>query len=372
VAANGADGRSSARGHRNPAGAGRNRWRPGAWRAPECTKTTPAIALFQTGDAVRERVGPGIAASNVFRAYRAARGRRMNAKNCRRGLGSPVSLRSRTPGLRLRGNDVPGFSSAPIGVYLASPECRGVRCCWSTAGPFAEKSSQRRDAPAFRNGGLPLDRSSGPACSSNGGLDKALANIEALFASRAATCCGAPCRRLGPHLGLLTPFRPGLAAGILVTSRTAIAAAGSVLLPKRPLLPDSNVRRARVPWLLQPSRHLALWPAVYATGLHSGDGLRPLGGEYHRPRCLLFASFSSGWVGRYTQQGHPCCPYPGLAGAFVLHQVAAPKRRLVRTGDGGRRGIAETHRRPAQGRTPAGIGCGGLRGFSTLARFARV
>jgi altronate dehydratase len=190
----------------------------------------------------------------------------------------------------------------------------------------------------FETAGLPLDRFGWASVQLDGGIDKALGNVEAWFVRAGEQLSHAP--RLPVGLGALTlgllsaqPVGKAAAAALLRVARAVLEAGGSVLLPEGdPLLAVPEFRSK----LLGPTparATLAYGQPVTEAGLHlvqtdTDHWVENLAGI---GACGVHAFI--GLVGDSPQQGHPMLPLVQVAERSVLRASAAQDVDVILNGD---------------------------------------
>ena len=190
----------------------------------------------------------------------------------------------------------------------------------------------------FETAGLPLDRFGWASVQLDGGIDRALANVEAWFVRAGAALPPAP--RLPANLGALTlgllSAGPAKSAGPAVLARVAravLAAGGSVLLPEGDaLLADAGFRPA-VLGLTPPHATLAYGQPFTAPGLHlvQTDSDHWVENVAGLGACGVHVFL--GLVGDSPQQGHPMLPVLQVAARSVLPAAAAQDVDVILQGD---------------------------------------
>ena len=190
----------------------------------------------------------------------------------------------------------------------------------------------------FETAGLPLDRFGWASVQLDGGIDRALANVEAWFVRAGAALPPAP--RLPANLGALTlgllSAGPAKSAGPAVLARVAravLAAGGSVLLPEGDaLLADAGFRPA-VLGLTPPHATLAYGQPFTAPGLHlvQTDSDHWVENVAGLGACGVHVFL--GLVGDSPQQGHPMLPVLQVAARSVLPAAAAQDVDVILHGD---------------------------------------
>jgi len=185
----------------------------------------------------------------------------------------------------------------------------------------------------FEKAGVPLDRFGWASVQLDGGIDKAIARIEAWFEERFAaspTLAEEPAGLGALNLGLLTtaPPSPATAGALALVTRAVIAAGGAVLLAESdPLLAHPAYRQA-VLGATPPHATLAYGEPLTVPGLHvvateSDHWVENLTGLGACGAHLFLAV-----VDEHSRQGHPLLP---------LIQVAeAPRREAAEAGRRGR------------------------------------
>ncbi len=175
----------------------------------------------------------------------------------------------------------------------------------------------------FEKAGVPLDRFGWASVQLDGGIDKAIARIEAWFAERLAAAPPPPEEPAGLgalNLGLLTtaPVSPESAAALALVARAVLATGGSVLLAESdPLLADASFRKSLL-GAAPPHATLAYGEPLVIPGLHvvateSDHWVENLTGLGACGAHLFLAV-----VDEHSRQGHPLLP---------LVQVAEPAQR---------------------------------------------
>ena len=188
----------------------------------------------------------------------------------------------------------------------------------------------------FETAGLPLERFGWASVQLDGGIEKALANVEAWFARTGLS----PAPRLPAGLGALTvgllgvgPVRTAGAAAFARVARAILSAGGSVLLPEGdPLLANAGFRGALL-GAVTPHATLAYGQSLTEPGLHLVqtdsdhwvENLAGLGG------CGVHIFL--GLVGNSPQQGHPMLPVLQVAERGVLPAAAAQDVDVLLNGD---------------------------------------
>lgn len=120
---------------------------------------------------------------------------------------------------------------------------------------------------------VPLDRFGWASVQLDGGIEKAIAKVEAWFTEKFATLAPATSLPTGPGaltIGLMTtaPVSPGTAEAFAAVTRAVVADGGSVLLPESdPLLANETFRRS-VLGSIQPHATLAYGQPLAQPGLH--------------------------------------------------------------------------------------------------------
>jgi altronate dehydratase len=190
----------------------------------------------------------------------------------------------------------------------------------------------------FEAAGLPLDRFGWASVQLDGGIDKALANVEAWFVRAGENLAVAPRLPVGwgaLTLGLLSapPVGTTAAAALARVARAILEAGGSVLLPESdPLLAVPDFR-AKLLGTTPPRATLAYGQPFTEPGLHLVqtdtdhwvENLAGLGA------CGVHAFI--GLVGDSPQQGHPMLPLLQVAERAVLRAAAAQDVDVLLNGD---------------------------------------
>jgi altronate dehydratase len=190
----------------------------------------------------------------------------------------------------------------------------------------------------FETAGLPLDRFGWASVQLDGGIDKALANVEAWFVRAGENLPAAP--RLPTGLGALAlgllsapPVGSTAAATLAQVTRAVLAAGGSVLLPEGDALLARPDFRAPLLGATAPRATLAYGQVLTEPGLHLVqtdtdhwvENLAGLGA------CGVHAFL--GLVGDSPQQGHPMLPLVQVAERAVLRAAAAQDVDVILNGD---------------------------------------
>jgi altronate dehydratase len=190
----------------------------------------------------------------------------------------------------------------------------------------------------FEAAGLPLDRFGWASVQLDGGIDKALANVETWFKRAGASLPPAPRLPVGLgalSLGLLSAG-PAKAAGpgaLARVARTVLAAGGSVLLPEGDPLLAAVEFRSQLLGSSSPRATLAYGQPFTTPGLHlvqtdSDHWVENLSGL---GACGVHAFL--GLVGDSSQQGHPMLPVLQVAERAVLPAAAAQDVDVILNGD---------------------------------------
>ena len=190
----------------------------------------------------------------------------------------------------------------------------------------------------FEAAGLPLDRFGWASVQLDGGIDKALANVEAWFVRAGDKLPSAP--RLPVGLGALTlgllsapPVGRNAAVALVRVARGVLEGGGSVLLPEGDALLGVADFRAKLLGDTPARATLAYGQPVTEPGLHLVqtdtdhwvENLAGLGA------CGAHAFI--GLVGDSPQQGHPMLPLVQVAERSVLRAAAAQDVDVLLNGD---------------------------------------
>jgi altronate dehydratase len=190
----------------------------------------------------------------------------------------------------------------------------------------------------FETAGLPLDRFGWASVQLDGGIDKALANVEAWFKRAGAALPPAP--RLPAGLGALTvgmlgamPLTKPAALAMGRVARAILEAGGSVLLPEGDPLMAMPDFRATLLGPQEPQATLAYGQPCTEPGLHlvqtdSDHWVENLAGL---GACGVHLFL--GLVGESPQQGHPMLPVLQVAERSVLRAAAAQDVDVILNGD---------------------------------------
>jgi altronate dehydratase len=190
----------------------------------------------------------------------------------------------------------------------------------------------------FETADLPLDRFGWASVQLDGGIEKALVNVEAWFARAARDRPVSPRTTVGLGalaVGLLGSAPVGNAGAVALArvARTVLAAGGSVLLPEGdPLLALFDFR-AELLGPVSPRATLAYGQPFTTPGLHlvqtdSDHWVENLAGLGACGAQVFF-----GLVGETSQQGHPMLPVLQIAEPGILPVEAAQDVDLILEGD---------------------------------------
>lgn len=190
----------------------------------------------------------------------------------------------------------------------------------------------------FETAGLPLERFGWASVQLDGGIDKAIGNIEAWFVRAGEKLPAAP--RLPVGLGALTlgllsapPVGKGAALALVRVARAILEAGGSVLLPEGDALLAIPDFRSKLLGTKAPRATLAYGQPFTEPGLHLVqtdtdhwvENLAGLGA------CGVHAFI--GLVGESPQQGHPMLPLVQVAERAVFRAAAAQDVDVILNGD---------------------------------------
>jgi len=173
----------------------------------------------------------------------------------------------------------------------------------------------------FEKKGVPLDRFGWASVQLDGGIEKAIARIEAWFAEKLAASPGSSAEDtdLGAlSIGLLTaePADPRTAAALAAFTRAVVGAGGSILLAESdPLLANPEFR-GPVLGSAPPRATLAYGEPLGVPGLHLVETETDHWVENLAGLGACGAHLFLGVVSGHSRQGHPLLP---------LIQVAAPR-----------------------------------------------
>jgi len=187
----------------------------------------------------------------------------------------------------------------------------------------------------FETAGVALERFGWASVQLDGGIDKALGNVEAWFVrARPPVAERTPAGFGGLQVGLLSagPMGAAAAAAFAGVARTVLAAGGSVLVPEGDALLAATGFRAEVLGTVPPRATLAYGQAFTVPGLHVVatdsdhwvENLAGLGG--------CGAHLFLGLVGDTPQQGHPMLPLIQVAESNRLPGTSAPDVDVMLTG----------------------------------------
>jgi len=190
----------------------------------------------------------------------------------------------------------------------------------------------------FEQAGIPPERFGWASVQLDGGIESAVAKIEAWFAAAAPGLPSTP--RISASLGALTigclSAQPSGAAGAMTLARLArrvLAAGGSVLLPESdPLLASSDFRKSLFGDLL-PRATLAYGQAFTVPGLHVVATESDHWVENLTGLGACGAHGFVGLVGSSPQQAHPMLPLIQVAEASALASASTADVDLVLTGN---------------------------------------
>ena len=297
---------------------------------------TPALtALFTDGRFATERIGLVLPTSMCSAQIARLAAERMNA----RGLAARFGF-SRF--LALAHSEGCGFGGESM-YHLLHRTYRGYATHPNVAAALllehgCEKIPNDAMRRQFEAAGLPLERFGWASVQLDGGIEQALANVEAWFVRAGERLPAAP--RLPVGLGALTlgllsapPIGQNAAVALVRVARAVLGAGGSVLLPEgdaflarpdfREKLLGATAPRATLAYgqpLTEPGLHL-----VQTDTDHWVENLAGLGA------CGAHAFL--GLVGDSPQQGHPMLPVLQVAERSVLRAAAAQDVDVILNGD---------------------------------------
>ena len=310
--------------------------KPLPWAGASGDRAENNLTLYRTaGGWATERVGLVLPTSMCSAQIARLASERMNASGLARtlGLGRFVTL-THTEGCGFGGESMYQLLQRTYRGYATHPNVAAALLLEHGCEKIPNDAMRRQ----FETAGLPLDRFGWASVQLDGGIDKALAGIEAWFARAGAACPTTP--RLPAGLGALTigmlsaaPVRAAGAAVFARVARAVLAAGGSVLLPEGdPLLAAVEFRSALL-GATPPHATLAYGQPVTAPGLHLVatdsdhwvENLAGLGG--------CGAQVFLGLVGDTPQQGHPMLPVLQIAAPGGLPAVTERDVDAVLSGD---------------------------------------
>ena len=296
----------------------------------------PAFQLLRTNDRwATERVGLVLPTSMCSAQIARLASERMNAKGLARALGFNrfVTL-THSEGCGFGGESMYHLLHRTYRGYATHPNVAAALLLEHGCEKIPNDAMRRQ----FESAGLPLDRFGWASVQLDGGIDNALAKIEAWF-ERAGSAL-TPTTRLPADLGALTlgvlstaPVGKSGAAVFAKVARAVLDAGGSVLLPEGdPLLAVAEFRTALF-GTTAPRASLAYGQPLTLPGLHlvatdSDHWVENLAGLGGCGAHLLL-----GLVGNTPQQGHPLLPLLQVAEPGALTAAAARDVDLVLTGE---------------------------------------
>jgi altronate dehydratase len=295
-----------------------------------------ALHLYRNGDKwATERVGLVLPTSMCSAQIARLASERMNAKGLagRLGLDRFVTL-THTEGCGFGGESMYQLLQRTYRGYATHPNVAAALLLEHGCEKIPNDAMRRQ----FETAGLPLDRFGWASVQLDGGIDKALANVEAWFTrARAPAAPRLPVGLGALQVGLLSaaPAGPAGAAAFARIARAILDAGGSVLLPEGDSLLTAAEFRPAVLGSVPPRATLAYGQTFTAPGLHLVEtdsdhwveNLAGLGG--------CGAHLFLGLVGDSPQQGHPMLPVLQVAEPGVLPASSAADVDVALSGDTG-------------------------------------
>lgn len=190
----------------------------------------------------------------------------------------------------------------------------------------------------FETAGLPLERFGWASVQLDGGIEKALANVETWFVQASRSHAAGPRVPAGLgalNVGLLGAAPVGIAgaAALARVARAILAAGGSVLLPEGdPLLAEEEFR-GPVLGLVAPRATLAYGQPFTTPGLHLVQTDTDHWGENLAGLGACGVQVFLGLVGDTPQQGHPMLPVLQVAEQGILPVAMESDVDVILQGD---------------------------------------
>jgi altronate dehydratase len=190
----------------------------------------------------------------------------------------------------------------------------------------------------FETTNLPLERFGWASVQLDGGIEKALANVEAWFTQAGRSRPGAQRLSVGfgaITVGLLSAAPVGKAGMVALArvARTVLEAGGSVLLPEGDPLLASPDFRAKLLGPVPPHATLAYGQPFTTPGLHLVQTDTDHWVENLAGLGACGVQVFLGLVGETSQQGHPMLPVLQVAEPGILSGAAAQDVDIVLQGD---------------------------------------
>lgn len=295
----------------------------------------PAFTAFPVGDRfATERLGLVLPTSMCSAQIARLAADRMNAKGLAASLGfTRFQALTHSEGCGFGGESMYHLLHRTYRGYATHPNVAAALLLEHGCEKIPNDVMRRQ----FETAGLPLDRFGWASVQLDGGIDKALANVEAWFLRAGASLPPAP--RLPVNLGAFSlgllsagPAKTAGPAALARVARAVLAAGGSVLLPEGDaLLATAEFRQLLGP--TPPRATLAYGQPFTVPGLHlvqtdSDHWVENLAGL---GACGVHAFL--GLVGDSSQQGHPMLPVLQVAERTILPAAAAQDVDVILNGD---------------------------------------
>jgi len=296
----------------------------------------PALSALLTGDRfATERIGLVLPTSMCSAQIARLAAERMNAKGLAPALGfSRFLALTHSEGCGFGGESMYHLLHRTYRGYATHPNVAAALLLEHGCEKIPNDAMRRQ----FETAGLPLERFGWASVQLDGGIDKALANVEAWFVRAGGALPAAPRLPVGLAafaIGLLSaaPLGKAGASALARVARAILEAGGSVLVPEGdPLLASADFR-LKLLGNSAPHATLAYGQPFTTAGLHvvqtdSDHWVENLAG--------LGACGAHGFVGLVgdsSQQGHPMLPVLQVAERAVLPAAAAQDVDVILNGD---------------------------------------
>ncbi len=294
--------------------------------APDGSNLSLPVSAFRTGSGwATERVGLVLPTSLCSAQIAVLAAERLQAKEIGReaGISRFVAL-AHTEGCGFGGETMYGVLHRSYRGYATHPNVAAALLLEHGCEKIPNDAMRRQ----FEKANVPLDRFGWASVQLDGGIDKAVARIEAWFTERLAAS-PVPIEEttdLGAlSLGLLTtaPASAETAAALAIVTRSVVGAGGSVLLAESdPLLAHPGYRRA-VLGTAAPHATLAYGEPLVQPGLHVVASETDHWVENLTGLGACGAHLFLAVVDEHSRQGHPLLPLVQVAAAGQRGKIPA-------------------------------------------------
>jgi len=294
--------------------------------APDDPAAAPPISAFRiAGGWATERVGLVLPTSLCSSQIAILAAERLQAREIGReaGISRFVAL-AHTEGCGFGGETMYGVLHRSYRGYATHPNVAAALLLEHGCEKIPNDVMRRQ----FEQARVPLDRFGWASVQLDGGIDKAVARIEAWFAERFAALPPAAEETTdfgALNLGLLTtaPAAPSTAAALALITRRVVEAGGSVLLAESdPLLAHPGYRRA-VLGSAAPHATLAYGEPLTQPGLHVVASETDHWVENLTGLGACGAHLFLAVVDEHSRQGHPLLPLAQVAAADQRGRISA-------------------------------------------------